>query len=968
MGRVARTGPHGFPARQGAEDEGADDEGADDEGADDEGARDGGAADGKPMTGRLGRAAILVAGVAAALAVRWPLLPHETWDTVASLGPWYEFIAANGYFAALQHEFSTYSPAYHYLQALTALAAPGLSPLLGVKALSIAFDFVLAFFVAQCVGLRFPHSNGRRLAAFLATLFLPTVVLNAAFWGQADSIHTAFLAACLYFLLAGRQGWAFAAFGLAFSVKLQAVFLAPLFLWLLARKAVEWRHFFWGPLVWFLSLLPAWFVGRPLGELLTVYLGQATQYGALTRNAQNLYQWAPESFFPAWPLFAALAAAVLAAIAVPLHRSRLRITPERIVFLSTFSLLLAPYLLPKMHDRYFFPAEVVSLVLAFYAPRFWYAPALLVSASSLHYLRQIHPAWWAPESWVAVPLGLLLLVLARRFVLDLEPADGIGTFPRSRAFRALAGSRLLPGALLLATLAIPSLRIGQWAYARQEAHRAQTARLEALREAIRSGDLDPPLRRSTFDLYLDGKQLVYYREPCEPADTEARFLLYFHPPAGSDNGAAPGVEIRQRNRDFDFEEQGRRLDGACVAAVALPESGTSGIAAIETGQWDGSRRTWRAVRRLDLDRFRSALDSIASGAVGEPLVRSAFDLYRVGSELAYHRRDCAPEEVEARFFLHLFPPEDPAGGARRSFENHDFDFEERGLELDGDCLALVRFPADGIAAARTGQWVAGAAPSWEAALRLDRDRFRARLDSLASGAFGEPLARSTFDLYLGETELLYHRERCAAADLEGRFFVHLAPAARVPREERDAFGSREFAFGERGVRTADGECLAIFPLDPRKTASIETGQHRGRTPLWRTGLRLGPDGRAAPAGSAGPTDPGEPVHRSVFDLRYDGTTLTYLKKPCTTHDTNARFFLHLVPADPAVLPGEAASAGFENRDFAFPDYGLHLDGECRARVPLPPYPISRIRTGQFVTDGGRLWEAELSPGDGRGRD
>ena len=32
-------------------------------------------------------------------------------------------------------------------------------------------------------------------------------------------------------------------------------------------------------------------------------------------------------------------------------------------------LTLAPFLLPKMHERYFFPAAVFAIVLAFYRPR-----------------------------------------------------------------------------------------------------------------------------------------------------------------------------------------------------------------------------------------------------------------------------------------------------------------------------------------------------------------------------------------------------------------------------------------------------------------------------------------------------------------------------------------------------------------------------------------------------------------------
>ena len=929
---------------------------------------------------RVGPRGFLVAGVLVAVAVRIPLLPQMSRD-MWGLVEWFDFIVEYGYFAALRYDFHDYHLPYLYLLTLSTFSAAWLPKVWAIKAISIVFDFLLAFFVGKCVALRYPESKWIPKAAAVTTLLLPWVVLNSSWWGQADSIFTAFLAACLYFLLAGRQRRAFVAFGLAFAVKLQAIFLAPLFLWSAVKKAVDWRSFCWSPLTWFVTLLPAWFLGRPFGDLLTIYLDQTRTPLALTNRAQNLYQVLPERLVTLYPLFAALAVAVLLAIAIPIYRSRRRLTPERIVFLSTFSLLLAPYLLPKMHDRYFFAAEVFSLLLAFRSPRYWYAPVVLQLASLNVYVRALQYYWPVPPSWLAVPLGLLILVLARDFRSD-TPDEGpprvrpgrFGRFGRFRSgFFDPARSRFLPGALAVATLAILSVGAVHRAPARQ----SEIARLEAVRRSVRSGHLDPPLLRSTFDLYLDGERLVYLREPCAPADTEGFFLLFLHPPEDPDPETQ--AQIRQlRNlhsspsdpdpltRYFVFEEHGRRFGGACVAAVELPESGLTGIAAIETAQWDGSRRTWSAVRRVDRARFRSVRDSIASGAAGEPLVRSVFDLYLVGSELAYHRKPCAPEEVESRFFLHLFPPEERARRGRGSFENRDFDFAEQGLELDDECLALVRLPAEGTAAARTGQWAAGEPPFWEAAVRLDGDRFRARLDSLASGAFGEPLVSSTFDLYLGETELLYHRERCAAADIEGRFFVHLAPAARVPREEVDAFGSHRFVFGERGIRTADGQCLAIFPLDRRTTASIETGQRQDGAPLWRTRLRLEPDGRVAPPGSAGPAPFGEPDFRSVFDLHYDGTMLTYLKEPCTTADTSARFFLHVVPSDPAVLPADAA--GFENRDFAFPDYGLRLDGQCTARVPLPPYAIDRLRTGQFVSGGGRLWEASLPLGDGRGRD
>lgn len=474
-----------------------------------------------------------------------------------------------------------------------------------------------------------------------------------------------------------------------------------------------------------------------------------------------------------------------------------------------------------------------------------------------------------------------------------------------------------------------------------------------------------PAVRARFTVHRAAGGLVYSREPCAPAEVTARFFLRLY-------RAAAGERRSVERRDFDFADRGVLVDGKCLAAVPL-DPGESGT--IWTGQFaSGEAPAWETALRRDPGRSGSLRESVASGAPGEPAARADFDLYLDGTDLLYHRRPCAPEAVEARFFLHLFPPADPARGGRRSFENRDFDFEERGLRFDDECLALVPLPAEGVAALRTGQWVTGEPPLWQAALRLDRERFASRLEEIVSGAPGEPAARSVFDLYLGENGLAYHRAPCAPSDREARFFLHLTPRAGVPREEQDRFGTRGFDFAERGV-VLGSECLALFPLDPGAVSLLVTGQRAEGAGLWRAALRIGPEG--LPMGGALPAadlralaGPGEPAERSVFDLFFDGTTITYFREPCAAADTEARFFLHFVPEDPADLPGSGGSGNpesssgtvrFENRDFVFPEYGLRLDGQCLARVPAPDYAIERLVTGQFVSGRGRLWEATLPP-------
>ena len=105
-------------------------------------------------------------------------------------------------------------------------------------------------------------------------------------------------------------------------------------------------------------------------------------------------------------------------------------------------------------------------------------------------------------------------------------------------------------------------------------------------------------------------------------------------------------------------------------------------------------------------------------------------------------------------------------------------------------------------------------------------------------------------------------------------------------------------------------------------------------------------------GACSPSAPVAHVYR-------DGRALTYLRDGCTDEEADARFFLHVVPADDGDLPEHRREYGFENLDFTLAARGARIDGNCVAVVPLPDYPVATIRTGQY--DGtGALWTAEFA--------
>lgn len=334
---------------------------------------------------------LLVASVTLlALIVRLPFIWYISEDYFYFLGPWYNFIVDNGYYSALKHNFANHT-VYSYLLATTAVLFPYYK-LLSIKLISIVFDFILAFFVYKCVRLKY-ESRITPIAAASATLLAPTVIINSSLWGQNDAMYTAFMIATLYALLVNRQGWAFIAFGLSLSIKPQAIFLAPLLLWLLLKKEVNIRYFFLSPLVYLITLIPGWMIGRPLDELLFIQVRYYKSWSVLHRGFPNLYQWIPSSYYNWYLWFVMFAIVVISIYSIIWLKSLLKVTRDWLIYLATLSVIITPFFLPRMNDRYFYPADVISIILAFYMPRYWIVPILMSFVSFKAYQETLFPEY-----------------------------------------------------------------------------------------------------------------------------------------------------------------------------------------------------------------------------------------------------------------------------------------------------------------------------------------------------------------------------------------------------------------------------------------------------------------------------------------------------------------------------------------------------------------------------------------------
>jgi Gpi18-like mannosyltransferase len=324
--------------------------------------------------------ALILIGTGARLAGIW-FLSH---DMRVFLMPWYSQLAVHG-FAALQTDFSNYTPPYLYLLWLATLTRGAIQQIIAIKLPSLLFDAGNAFWVYKILRVKYRAGAIPFLGA--AVFFcLPTIVLNSAWWGQADSIYTFFLLACFYYFLRERPIPATILFAAAFSIKLQAMFFAPFLLLLLFKRRVAWTYALIVPLVYIVLILPAVLAGRPFVEAVTIYLEQADSFHQLTLNAPNLYLFVPDNWYTPFLFLGLGFTAILSLLWAIGYARRIKLlTPEIMLLCAAVCVTMLPFFLPKMHERYFYLADVFLLILAFYLPRLWVVPLASQVVSTLTY-------------------------------------------------------------------------------------------------------------------------------------------------------------------------------------------------------------------------------------------------------------------------------------------------------------------------------------------------------------------------------------------------------------------------------------------------------------------------------------------------------------------------------------------------------------------------------------------------------
>lgn len=347
-----------------------------------------------------------------AIFARLALFEYRSNDYNRFLSLWFDSLKMAGGIGGIGESLGDYTPPYIYILAF--LTHLPIASLVSIKLVSCIFDFACAFIIMKIV-----YDKSKLIVAsilaFTIFLFSPTILLNGAFWAQCDIIFTFFLVLCVYYFIKNKPFSAMVFFSIAFCFKLQAIFILPLIVLLWLKGKVKLKHFFIIPTVYIISILPAWIKGRSFSELLTIYFRQSGQYPSLSLNAPNLYTWFSDENSEIISRCGVIICFV--AIAIILYTAfshKIKFDTTTIITFALFFSLIMPFLLPHMHERYFFTADVFAILYAFIVPKRFHIAIGVCLCSLLAY---------CPYLFGTTPISLKLVAVIMLVIIALVSLD-----------------------------------------------------------------------------------------------------------------------------------------------------------------------------------------------------------------------------------------------------------------------------------------------------------------------------------------------------------------------------------------------------------------------------------------------------------------------------------------------------------------------------------------------------------------
>lgn len=283
-------------------------------------------------------------------------------DMIDCLLPWYEYFKTNG-ISGLKDQVGNYNLMYQTILAL--MAKISYQPVYMIKTLSAIFDFILAgVFVAIIRGLFNVKDKNILLVAYASVLLLPTIVLNSSYWGQCDAMYTVFVLSTLALFYMKKYRGAFIFLGIAFGCKLQSVFILPFIAMLyLNRKDFSFLNIIYTVVAFWAVGIVAFIHGRSLMAPIDTYLLQIGDYPKMFFNFPSFWILFTNDY-TSFGKIAIITTATIMLFGMLFLCSR-KVFEQKYWIYVAWTIWTAVLFLPKMHERYAFPLDILLLLLCF---------------------------------------------------------------------------------------------------------------------------------------------------------------------------------------------------------------------------------------------------------------------------------------------------------------------------------------------------------------------------------------------------------------------------------------------------------------------------------------------------------------------------------------------------------------------------------------------------------------------------